>query len=411
MKKILFVDDEPNLLEGLERMLRHQGQEWEMVFVTSAKEALSVIESRPFDVIVADVKMPEMDGARLLERVQRQFPGMLRVVLSGYFERDAALQAAGVAHRYLAKPCSAAALVAAIDGLYRSAALLPDQRARCVVGSIGSLPGLPNACADVIELLREPGVALDKVCKAIERDVGMTAQLLQLAGSPLFGNVTTTISAAVVQVGLEGMRQLLASHQIFQSLESAPSVAGFSLDDFESHGWVTAKVAARLPASDDIASQAVLAGALHDIGKLVLAVRLPGQFGEALALSRRQRRPLHETEKEAIGASHAEIGAYLLSLWGLPEPVVQAVFRHHQPRSAAGEPNGLDVLAITHIADGLAREQIPNPGGAVDARLDLEYLSRLNVAARLPEWRAIAREVAQAARGAKVVYEAHPVRG
>jgi HD-like signal output (HDOD) protein len=403
MKRILFVDDEPNLLEGLERMLRHQSREWEMAFVTTGQEALRLLESRPFDVIVADVLMPEMDGAELLERVQQRFPGVLRVVLSGYFERDAALKAAGVAHRYLAKPCGSAGLVAAIEGLCRSAALLPDLRARCVVGSIGSLPGLPNACADAIELLREPETGADQVCQAIERDIGMTAQLLQVAASPLFGNVTTTIPAAVGKLGFDGMRQLLVSRQIFESFEPAPAVRGFSLEDFQLHCWITAKIAARLPAPADVASQAVLAGALHDIGKLVLAMRLPALFEQALEASRRQKRPLHQVEKEAIGASHAEIGAYLLSLWGLPEPVVEAVFRHHQPATRPGEAGSLDVLAITHLADGLAREQIPNPMGAVDAPLDLEYLSRLKLAGHLPEWRSVAREVAGSARVPKAV--------
>ncbi|HUH64668.1 MAG TPA: HDOD domain-containing protein [Terracidiphilus sp.] len=401
MKRILFVDDDPNVLDGLERMLRHQSREWEMAFVGSGKEALALLESRPFDVIVADVLMPEMDGAALLDQVQGRFPGVLRIVLSGHFERDAALKAAGVAHRYLAKPCCAAGLVAAIEGLCRSAALLPDLRARCVVGSIGSLPGLPNACADAIELLREPEGCLDQVCRAIERDVGMTAQLLQVAASPLFGNATTTISEAVGHLGFDGMRRLLISRQIFESFVPAPSVPGFSLDDFELHCWLTAKIAARLPAPADVVSQAVLAGALHDIGKLVLAARLPIPFEQALAASRRHR-PLHEAEKEAIGASHAEVGAYLLSLWGLPAPVVDAVFRHHQPASGA-ESAGLNLLAITHIADGLAREQAPNPSGAMDAPLDLDYLARLKVTGQLEEWRTIAREIAGSARVPKAV--------
>ena len=403
MKRILFVDDEPNLLDALERMLRHQRRDWEMAFVGSGKQALALLESRPFDVIVSDVLMPEMNGAELLEWVQRRFPGVIRVVLSGHFERDAALKAAGVAHRYLAKPCSAAGLVAAIEGLCRSAALLPDFRARCVVGSIGSLPGLPNACADAIELLREPEASFDQICQVIERDVGMTAQLLQVAGSPLFGNATTTIPAAVGRLGFDGMRQLLVSRQIFESFEPVPAVRGFSLEDFELHCWITAKIAARMPASPDVLSQAVLAGALHDIGKLVLALRLPALFEEVLEASRREKRALHQAEKEAIGANHAEIGGYLLSLWGLPEPVVDAVFRHHQPATRPNESGSLDVLAITHLADGLAREQIPNPSGAVDAPLDGDYLARLRVDGHLSEWRTIAREVAESARVPKAV--------
>jgi YesN/AraC family two-component response regulator len=80
---ILFVDDEPNLIDGLRRMLRSFRQRWNIAFATSGSEALELMSQRPFDVIVSDMRMPGMDGRQLLEEVEKRHPQTVRVVLSG----------------------------------------------------------------------------------------------------------------------------------------------------------------------------------------------------------------------------------------------------------------------------------------------------------------------------------------
>jgi YesN/AraC family two-component response regulator len=187
MKRILFVDDETNVLEGLQRMLHSQRNEWDMRFVPSGAQALALLETYPFDVVVSDVRMPEMDGPMLLQRVQQKFPSVIRVVLSGYFEREAALKAAGVAHQYLAKPCQPDKLRETIDRLFRSTAILTDEPARRVVGAIGSLPSLPGTCMALMEALQKPYTSLAEIGGIIEQDVSMSAKVLQLVNSPLFG--------------------------------------------------------------------------------------------------------------------------------------------------------------------------------------------------------------------------------
>src|SRR5579883_1288451 len=137
MKRILFVDDEPKVLEALERLLRPQRREWEMAFAASGPEALQLLASRPFDVIVTDMRMPEMDGAQLLEEVQKRYPEVVRLVLSGYFEMEMAIRAVPVAHQYLAKPCDPEKLRLAIERACGLTSILGDQAARKVVGAIG----------------------------------------------------------------------------------------------------------------------------------------------------------------------------------------------------------------------------------------------------------------------------------
>ncbi len=396
MKRILFVDDEPKILEGLQRMLRPMRKEWDMVFANSGAEALGILAASPFDVVVTDMRMPEMDGAQLLEQVQKNFPGIVRLVLSGYFEMEMAMRVVPVAHQYLAKPCDPEKLRLAIEHACGFTAILTDEAARQVVGAVGALPSLPRTCAALMDALQNPDVPIEQIGRIIEQDVGMTAKVLQLVNSAFFGLLQeiTTVRAAVSYLGLDVLKQLVLSAEVFRTFQPKQRIAGFSIDELQEHSRRAAAIAARLPAAKKITSAAVVAALLHDAGKLVLAVRLPEKLEQALQKSYKEGRALFEVEHEVIGTGHAEIGAYLLALWGLPLPIVDAVCRHHHPAVAGDAPPGLDVLAITHVANVLAHE---NPAAPSDAGLDLDYLGALGVADQLPTWRELAAQVVAAA--------------
>jgi putative nucleotidyltransferase with HDIG domain len=381
-------------------MLRPQRKQWDMAFAASGPEALSMLESGRFDMIVTDMRMPGMDGAQLLEQVQKRFPGVIRVVLSGYVERDAALRAAPVAHQFLAKPCDPALLLAVLERSCSLASGLADDTTRWVVGAIGKLPSLPSTCSALTAALQDPDVSLADVGEIIERDVGMTAKVLQLVNSAFFGLVheVTTVRGAVGVLGLDTLQRLVLTVEIFRTFRPGRSIPGFSLDGFERHSHFAARIAALLPAPKPVSSAAVVAALLHDTGKLILASHLPGQFELALRKASEESRPLHSVERELTGTGHAEIGAYLLDLWGLPKTIVDAVARHHRPPPSGRPTRELDVLAITHIADALAFEvQRGEPGSGDAARncnlLDGEYVASLGVADQVPDWRALATKV------------------
>src|ERR1035437_3047731 len=140
MKRILFVDDDPSLLEALRRMLRPQRARWETMFAGGGEDALRMLELSPFDVVVTDMRMPGMDGAQLLERVRDRFPGVVRIVLSGYCEMASTLRAVPVAHQFLQKPCDAGSLVQAIERACGLSSALQDEAIRRIVGAVGEWP-------------------------------------------------------------------------------------------------------------------------------------------------------------------------------------------------------------------------------------------------------------------------------
>ena len=403
MKSILFVDDEPMILAGLQRLLRAHRSEWDMSFAGSGAEALALLETKPFDAVVTDMRMPAMDGARLLALVQERFPGTIRIVLSGYFESDTALRAVPVAHQYLAKPCDPRKLREAIERSCGFATLLPDAALRRVVGAIGTLPALPRTSLLLATALEKPDVPLGEIGRIVELDVAITAKLLQLVNSAFFclPYHVTSVRGAVAYLGLDTLKQLVLSIELFSTVRPRRHIAGFSLAEFEEHSHLTARIAARLPASEAVVAAGVVASVLHDAGKLVMAAHLPNEFERALEASRSGQRPLHVVEMEQMGTTHAEIGAYLLGLWGLSGAVVDAVSRHHRPEVAEGGEAGLDVLGITHLADGLAWEAVNEKAGEaapVAELLNHDYLAQLGVTAELPGWRAMAQQVRDGAK-------------
>jgi putative nucleotidyltransferase with HDIG domain len=146
----------------------------------------------------------------------------------------------------------------------------------------------------------------------------------------------------------------------------------------------------------------IVAGLLHDIGKLVIAERAPEHLSRALEGARQDKRPLFAIEEELIGVSHAEVGAYLLSLWGLPSPVVEAVAHHHHPERVPHAK--LDLLSTVYLSNVLAHDPLgTNCGGEVEQEIHPVILAIPGVSENLPKWRELAETVSRESQGASYV--------
>jgi len=395
--RILFVDDEPRVLEGLQRSLRALRKEWSMAFATGGEAALEVLSREPFDVIVTDMRMPGMDGAALLEEVTARYPDTLRIVLSGQSDLESVLKSAGVTHQYLSKPCSADLLKDAVSRAVALRELLADSTLKQLVSRMGSIPSVPPLYVELMTCLKSQETTIERVSSIIQKDMGMTAKVLQLVNSSFFGATGRISSAAdaVTYLGLETIRALLLTLHAFSEFKpgGAPS---FSMQDLWRHSLATGALAERIlqtmPSNGKVElDQMRLVGLLHDVGRLVLAANLPGKYEQAHALAQERRLPRWESERQVFGTTHAEVGAYLLGLWGLPEAMVEVVAYHHAPRSSPHADSAM--LIALHVADALDNcgdvRETENPGP------DLRYLGTLGLASRLPDWRELYRETAE----------------
>jgi HD-like signal output (HDOD) protein len=392
MPRLLFVDDERKVLSALQRMLFDWSDRWDLHFASSGDEALTLLAKEPFDVVVSDMRMPGMDGAQLLSLVQRDCPGVIRIVLSGQADVDASLRAVPVAHQFLTKPCDAATLKAVLQRACQLHQLLASEPVRKVVGRIATLPARPETYDRLLECLSNPTCSAKALAEIVERDVALSGKILQTVNSAFFGRrqAVTSVFGATTMLGSKLIKDLVISAEIVR-LFHPPDRLRVALADHERRGCVAASIAGRIFQGDPRHDDAFFASLVHDMGLLVLAVAVPDDLERCLVVARESGRREHAVEHELLGSCHAEVGAYLLGLWGMPDPVVGAVAYHHRPSEA--QPPRFDVLAVTHVAAALAAE-CADPDGLSD--LDHDFLGAIGVADRLPLWRDQARELTDA---------------
>ncbi len=399
-KHVLFVDDQQEILDGLRDALRGQRNAWEMTFVPDAQQALARMREMPVDVVVSDMRMPGMDGAELLGAIQREYPDTIRIVLSGYADSLALTRAAGVAHRFLAKPADTEDLVRVIE---RSCALheLSAQVSRNrTSAALTSLPSAPMAYVELTRMLNDERASARDVAAVVEQDVAMSAKVLQLANSAFFGTgrSISQLTEAVTRIGLNNLRALTLSVGAFERFRPSAPIPGFSIATLQAHSTLAARIARRI-APAGAADDAFSAGMLHDVGLLILASQEPSYLADLIAEARLEDVPLFDAELRSRGSSHAGIGAHLLDLWGIPHTIVEAVAYHHAPRAAHGAL--FDHLTAVHVADVLAHEVLParEEERLPPAPLDEEYLASLSVLGDLERWRTIALEEAAQSSG------------
>lgn len=339
MRRILFVDDDQNVLDGFRDSLRGQRRQWQMVFALGGAVALDQIaEGGPFDVVISDMRMPDMDGAELLRRVKTINPSAARIVLSGQAEEELLLRALPVAHQYLSKPLRVDALRAVIERACLLREQLPLTALQELAGSIDCLPSLERHHEALLGVLAEPGAGLPEVAAIAKIDTALEAKLLQFANSEIFGRSqrVSSASSAVSCLGIKLLRSMALVEGIFRAPRPELELPGFSLEDAQREALRGAALARQLVDDPKDQEDAYSAGLLCNVGQLVFAVGARERYAHALCLSAESGRPLHLVEREVLGASHAEVGAFLLGTWGLPDVIVQAVAHHHEPPISEG---------------------------------------------------------------------------
>lgn len=352
--KILFVDDEPRILAGLRRMLFHL-DEWEIECAESGYEALEILEDEHFDVLVTDMRMPGMDGAALLQEVHSLYPDMVRLVLSGYAELEAALRTVPVAHQFLTKPTKPEVLQDVVERACNLRTLLDNESVRKMIGNIENLPSVPWVFAQLTKALVDPDTNARAVSDIISQDPAMCAKVLQLVNSSFFFRSVhcTDVHQAVVRLGFQMVKNLVLSVEVFKA-PSGVKPELFSMGELQSHSVRVASLAGSYLSDPREAEDAFMAGMLHDIGKLIIASELPDKLAEILELAEAEGISYDDAEDAVLGVGHAELGGHLLALWGLPYPIVEAVANHHAP-DRVPQRNNMSVLKAVVQADFVAK--------------------------------------------------------
>ena len=400
MRTVLFVDDEPRVLDGLRRMLYGMRREWQMDFAEGGVKALDLLAAHPYDVVVSDMRMPGMEGSELLREVMLRYPATVRIVLSGQCDRQTVLRAVEPTHQFLTKPCDPESLKRALIRAFQRRDQLTEEWHKELVSRVVSVPSLPALHDELLNELQSPGASLRRVAEIVATDIGMTAKIMQLISTSFFGTPQRLADPveAVRLFDLDTLRALALSTGVFSPF----SASGWSLSLLErlsEHGRTVAATAKAITEAEggdaSQAEDAHLAGLLHDIGLVVLLQHTPLRAAAVLQTSREKQIPLGQAEKLNEHETHAEIGGYLMALWGLPEPIIEAITFHHAPRDAGS--TGFAPLTAVHVATALDADWSQGMLGAPDP-LDHDYLARLGRLDRLDVWRDLARSL-QSRRG------------
>lgn len=252
-----------------------------------------------------------------------------------------------------------------------------------LLGGQATLPAAPRAYTALMSVLERRDCSAGDIAKVLQVDPAISIAVLHLVNSVYFGRAQKVVSLdqAVVRVGVEAIKGFVLKSHILEVAKLSP-MRGMSIEVFQNYSTTAARLAKSfvVPARHD---EAFTCGLLHDVGKLVLAMRLPDKFAAALEQHSATTAPAHVLERELVGASHAEAGAYLLRNWQLPDSITRVVEFHHMPATAPGPAD--EVLAAIHAVDALVDIVFC---GEPESRLDVDYLAAAKVLDRLPKWRA-----------------------
>jgi HD-like signal output (HDOD) protein/CheY-like chemotaxis protein len=390
MRRILFVDDEPFVLEALERMLHNMRHEWDMRFASGGAEALRLMAEAPAEVVVSDMRMPDINGAQLLNEIMQLYPKTVRLILSGFADTEMIMQCVNGTHQFLTKPCGGETLRNVIRRSLELDAWLNNNELKTLVSRLGTVPSVPALYFQILKELGSPNATLDKVGATIAQDPGMTAKMLQMVNSAFFGlrQQLTDPTEAVLQLGLETIKSLVLGLHVFSQSETSKN-ADFSSDKLWHHSLATATTARRIAQMEcrekAVVEESFTAGLLHDVGRLVLVANLPDQYQEACDRSKSDGITLVEAERAVFGASHAEVGGYLLGLWGLPISLVEAAVFHHFPGKC--QVKVFAPLTAVHVANVLVQESGAVKQPFPPPEIEGNYLREIGVENRLQSWR------------------------
>ncbi len=361
--KILFVDDDPNVLKSLQKVT--QDEDWSCHFLTSSREALGVLQSETIDLVVSDVMMPDMDGVQLATEIHNLYPGVVRIFLTGYASQEYVVKALveGAAQQIIPKPWNDQELKEIIRSALRQCTQQKKHSLEFqnLINSAPLLPALPESYSNVRSCIVGEEVNIEKMADFISQDTSISTALLHWANSALFGQrfQVDTIKKSIIVLGTDIVENLILSESVSRTLAAKnPRIIGFDIGQFKKHAMATAVISRLLIKSlhcTDIArhDRAFVAGLLHDMGKLAAASFFPDRFEKAIARASRKKCPLSEAEISIYGTQHEEIGSFLAEWWSLPPFIVNAAHWHHQPQAT---PIEQDVIAATYAANLLSYE-------------------------------------------------------
>ncbi|MGD1085105.1 MAG: response regulator [Verrucomicrobiota bacterium] len=390
-KRILFVAKDQALWNEFQAQEPAATGDWEAQSAATGLEALDLIPVYNFAVVVADYNLPDMSGVELLDQFMRRQPSTHRIILSDISDTESTVKCVGKPHFHLLRPFGIQTLMNALAQAFAHEVWMPSKAVQALIAQMHQVPSPPTTYFKIIKEIQSPYASIETIAGYIAEDPAVTAKVLQLANSAVFGlelQVNQPLEA-IAYIGLETTKALvLLAHTV--SAFDKNKLAGYSVESLWTHSVCTGRIAQQIALMEkgglEMAEQSFAAGLLHDIGKLLFCANLPGLFIKTLTLAREEHSNFWEAEAQLFpNAGHAELGAAILNIWGLPKPIIEAVALHHYPRRLGS--HGISPLAAVHVANILEHETHPDLSIILPSQINSAYLAELGLAHREEQWR------------------------
>lgn len=332
MKRILFVDDEVQILKSLTRLFIDT--EYEVLTVESGEGALKVLENEEVNLIISDMRMPYMDGYQLLRIVREKYPKILRVILSGYADEKIVFKALqqNVAKLYMLKPWINDIMLKVVEQIFETEDVLSNSDLLLLINNIQELPTIKSSHQRIIGMI-EKDADIAEISLEIERDQSISSKILHIANSAFYGVKTGSVKQAVSYLGLQNIRNLILSTSIIDSMTISGMGADY-VEDLWNHASLTNKLLLFIYNNclkKKIPEVANSSGLLHNIGVVFMLKSFSNNYLKLIIKSEKEGLDLIELEKAEFKVTHQETGGYLLRWWDLPFPIVEAALYHHNP--------------------------------------------------------------------------------
>lgn len=354
--RLVLLDSDRHLGATHRRVLRAIRPSWDVVLVEREDEAFAALAAARTDVFLAELGAPERITAATFEEVSVRWPSVIRIALSEFVARAVALRLERSVHRFLHEPCETGTLAMIVERCALVRESIDDPVIVEAVGGVDAIPRPPLSVLALEKVLADPTADVMSVAAVISRDAALTARLLRVANSAVFGltRPVSRVDAAVNFLGLTLVRAITVADGVLRSFKVTPDV--LDLDQWNTHAVRVAAAARDImrdvrPHDRAMIDEAFLAGLLHDVGQVVLAGVAPSEWRWIEIRARELGAPICTVEADLERTPHAAVGAFLLTLWGLPTSVVEAVAFHHAP--AALPRRSFDPTLAVHVADAV----------------------------------------------------------
>jgi len=362
-RRVLFVDDEMSILRAIKRSFFNT--KYTVFIGNGAKEGLKILSENQIDVVVSDVKMPEMDGITFLSEVKLLYPNIDRIILSGFVEKESVLKAIvlGVAFDYITKPWENDVLFEKLEYIFLMRERLSNKNLVTFLNSIETLPKIPEIYGEFNSAV-ENDKSFKEISEIIGKDIAISTKVLQLVNSAFYARTKIgSIEQALQIIGLNGIKNILLYSSLSKDLILNKGQKE-ELEYYDNLTFVVNKLFIRVYQAikgENPPQEFYMLGMILYIGKIILLCYFYDRY---LEIKEKMKSDKNMTFWEAQislnfgDCTHIEIGAYFLSLWNFPLEYFQVIFNYMTPYTAPDELR--EVIYMLNIAKKYGESNLPD---------------------------------------------------